>query len=140
MTAVLAVLFSLIAPGAGHALTGDWIQAVVLGGVFALGKNALLPFGLRVFRVDTLARVLKIFYVCNWCYVVLIFYAIASAFWCGLHASQMQIGKAILFAGMVILVQKNTQNKFIFTALCGRDGVWELMQKMRKSTTEKKEK
>ena len=137
MIAALAVLFSLIVPGAGHALTGNWTQAVVLGILFALGKSALLPLSLRLLRVQTLRGVLKTFYVCNWCYVALIFYAIASAFWCGLHAQHMQLGKAVLFAVMLVLVQKNTQHKFIFTALCGRSGIWELAQKIHKFSSEK---
>lgn len=138
MIAALSLLFSLIAPGAGHALTGDWAQAIIIGGLFALGKNALLPFSLRVFRVDTLARALKFFYVCNWFQIGLIFYACMSAFWGGLHAREMYFLRACLVAVAIILVQKNTKNKFIFTALCGREGMWELMRKMRKSPTEKK--
>jgi len=138
MIAVLAVLFSLIAPGAGHALTGAWAQAVVIGALFALGKNALLPLSLRLFRVNTLPRALQFFYVCNWLQIVLIFYASISAFWLGLHAREMYFLRACLCAAAIILVQKNTKNKFIFTALCGREGVWELMQKMRQSPTEKK--
>lgn len=137
MIALLAVLFSLIAPGAGHALTGDWTQAVVLGGMFALGKTALLPFSLRVFRVQTLKRTLQFFYVCNWCYIALIFYAVISALWCGLKAQEIYFLHACLFAVAIILVQKNTKNKFIFASLCGREGVWELLQKMRNSPTRK---
>lgn len=137
MTALLAVVFSLIAPGAGHALTGNWGQACVIGGLFALGKNALLPLSLRMFRVQQLKRTLQFFYVCNWLYIGLIFYAIISAFWCGLHAQKMHLLTAVLFAFAIILVQKNTQHKIIFTALCGREGIWELLQRMRKSSTEK---
>lgn len=137
MIAILAVLFSLIAPGSGHVLVGDWVQAVVLGGVFALGKTALLPLSLRVFRVQTLKRTLQILYVCNCCYIALIFYAVISAFWCGLQTNELYFLRACLFAVAIILVQKNTQHKFIFTALCGREGVYEILQKMRKSPTGK---
>lgn len=137
MIALLAVLFSLIAPGAGHALTGDWMQAAVLGGVFALGKTALLPLSLRVFRVRTLKRTLQFFYVCNWCYIALIFYAVIGAFWRGLNVQEIYFLRACLFAVAVILVQKNTKNKFIFTALCAREGVWELLYKMHHSPTRK---
>ncbi len=140
MTAVVAVLFSLIAPGAGHALTGHWVQACVLGGVFSLGKNALLPLSLRLFRVQSLTRTLQFLYVCNWVYIGLIFYAIISAFWCGLHAQKIYFLQACFFAIAIMLVQKNTQHKFIFTALCGREGMWELMQRMRKSPTRNEEK
>ena len=140
MIALLAVLFSLIAPGAGHALTGDWTQSVVLGGVFALGKTTLLPLSLRMFRVRTVRRTLQFVYVCNWCYIALIFYAVVSAFGCGLKAQEIYFLHACLFAVAIILVQKNTRNKFIFASLCGREGVYELLQKMHNSPTEKKKK
>lgn len=137
MTAVAAVLFSLIAPGAGHALTGNYVQACVLGGFFALGKSVLMPLSLRLFRVQSVRRTLQFFYAWNWLYIALIFYAIISAFWCGIDASKMSLLHAVIFAFAIILLQKNTKNKFIFTAFCGRKGVWELMQQMRKSPTVK---
>lgn len=136
--AALALLFSLIAPGSGHALTGDWTQAIIIGALFALGKNALLPLCLRLFKVQTLRSTLLFFYACNCLQIVLIFYACISAFWYGLQAHEMYFLRACLVAVAIILVQKNTKNKFIFTALCGREGMWELMQKMRKSPTRKK--
>jgi len=138
MTALLALLFSLIAPGAGHALTGNYVQAVLIGGLFALGKNALLPLSLRVLKITDLKRTLQFFYVCNWCYILLIFYAVVSAFWCGLQTHEMQFWRAVLCACAIILVQKNTRKKIIFTALCGREGIWELGHKTSSFPTEKK--
>ena len=138
MTAALALLFSLISPGSGHILTGNYAQGIVIGVLFALGRNALLPLGLRFFRVQTLRRTLQAFYICNWCYIVLVFYTVASAFWCALKAEEQFLWQAVLFAFMMILVQKNTQRKIIFSALCGRAGMWEILQKMSKSPTEKK--
>ncbi|MBO7191731.1 MAG: hypothetical protein J6V32_06585 [Elusimicrobiaceae bacterium] len=138
MTVALALIFTLIAPGSGHVLTGNCAQGIVIGVLFALGKNALLPLSLRIFHVQTLKRTLQAFYVCNWCYIALIFYAVASAFWCALKAREQCLGPAVLVALMIILVQKNTRSKIIFTALCGRAGMWEILQKMRKSPTEKK--
>ena len=138
MTPVLALFFTLIAPGSGHVLTGNYTQAVVIGVLFALGKSAFLPLALRAFRVQTLKRTLQFFYVCNWCYIVLIFYALLSAFFCALKTQKLFLWQAILVALMLILMQKNTQNKNIFSALCGRAGVWEIMQGMYKFPTEKK--
>lgn len=137
MGAALALVMSLIAPGAGHILTGHVWQGVLLGGLFALGKNALLPLVLRVCGVQTLKQTLYIFYAFNWGYVGLILYAVISAFWYGLQAQEIWFLRAVLSAVAVILVYKNTKSKIIFTALCGRSGVFELMQKMRKSPMEK---
>lgn len=134
----LAILFSLIAPGAGHILTGDYPQGIVLGSLFALGKSALLPLALRMCRVTTLQRTFRFFYVCNVCYMWLIFYAIFSAAWKGWYAQQMHFWQAVIFAFCATLIYKRTQNKFIFTALCGREEIYELMIRHMKSPTENK--
>ena len=137
MIPLSALLFSLIAPGAGHILTGHYTQGIMLGILFALGKSACLPLALRVGKVTTLKRTLQFFYVCNISYILLIAYAVLSAIWFGFAAQKMYFLHAIIFAFAIILVYKRTQNKFIFTALCGREGIYELMQKINKSTTEK---
>lgn len=138
MIVLWSVLFSLVAPGAGHVLTGNYVQGCILGGLFALGKSALLPLALRVGKVTTLKRVLQFFYVCNMGYILIISYALISAVWCGFHAQEMHVLQALVFIFATILVYKRTQNKFIFAALCGRSGIYELMLKMHKSQTEKK--
>ncbi|MBO4675398.1 MAG: hypothetical protein J5601_04865 [Elusimicrobiaceae bacterium] len=136
----LAILFSLIAPGAGHILAGDYQQGIMLGGLFALGKSALLPLALRVWGVKTWERVFRFFYACNVCYMLLIFYAVFSAAWNGWYAQQMHFWHAVIFAFCVTLVHKRTLNKFIFTALCGRSEIYERMMLIAKTTTEKREK
>ena len=140
MTMLLAMVFSLIAPGAGHILTGDYEKGLLLGCLFALGKSTLLPLALRLWRVDTLQRTLRFFYVCNVCYMLLIFYAILSAVWRGYYTQQMHFWNAAVFAFCVTLVYKRTQNKFIFTALCGRSGIYELMMKIHQTPTGKQKK
>ena len=72
MTPALALLFSLVAPGAGQILNGDFAQGVLLGALFAFGKSVLLPLMLRILRVTRLKTTLQIFYVCNLAYMLLI--------------------------------------------------------------------
>ncbi len=138
MTAFLAMLFSLVAPGAGHILIGCYGEGFFLGVLFALGKSTLLPLGLRIFNVSDLKRTLQILYACNWGYIVLILYAAVSSFWRGFYAEQIHFLYAVLFAIIVTLVYKNTLNNFIFTALCGRTEIYELLRAKQKSQTVKK--
>lgn len=138
MTAFLALLFSLVAPGAGHILIGCYGEGIALGMLFAVGKSALLPLGLRVFKVENLKRTLQILYACNWGYIVLILYAAVSSFWRGFYAEQIHFLYAVLFAIIVTLVYKNTLNNFIFTALCGRTEIYKLLRAKQKSQTVKK--
>lgn len=140
MTFFLAILFSLVAPGAGQILIGNYIEGMVIGILFALGKSTLLPLALRIGNVSTLKRTLAFFYAFNVGYILLILYAIVSAAWHGFYAQEMHVLQAIVFVFSVMLVYKRTQNKFIFTTLCGRSGIYELMQKMRKSQTVKNKK
>lgn len=138
MTACIGLVFSLIFPGAGQIYCGDYAAGITVGVFFALGKSTFLPLAVRVFRVDNLLRALQFFYVCNWFYIALICCAAAGAFWRGFSVRDTHFLYAFLFALAGIAVYKNTFNKFIFTALCGRAGVWEALAKTRKSPTEKK--
>lgn len=138
MTLLLALLFTLVAPGAGHLLVGDYAQGVLLGMLFALGKSAFLPLALRVFKVSTVKQTLQFLYVCNWGYIALILYALCSVVWKSFLTQEMHILVAFVGALCIMLVYKRTQNKIIFTALCGRSQVYELVQKMRKSPSENK--
>lgn len=138
MIALTALVFSLIAPGAGHILQGYYAEGMVIGALFGFGKSVLLPLVLRVFRVTTLKRTLQLLYLFNWGYILLILYAALSSFWRGFSATQIHFWYALLFAIAVTLSYKKTLNAFIFTALCGRTEIYSLVRAKRKTTTEKK--
>jgi len=134
----LALLVSLTAPGAGQILLGKFAQGIIIGLLFSLGKSALLPLALRVLRVTQLKRTLQILYVCNWCYIFLIFGAAALAFFQAKNAQQTYWLATICFVICARVTYKQTFNSFIFTALCGRTGMWQVLQKYSKRPTEKK--
>ena len=134
----VALLFSLMAPGAGQILIGKFFQGILFGLLFALGKSALLPLSLRLFGVTQLKRMLRFMYVCNWGYIMLIFVAAAAAFFQAQHVVQKNWLAAVCFIICVRVIQKQTFNSFIFTALCGRSGMWKILQKYSINTTEKK--
>ena len=138
MMKLLAVVFSLIAPGAGHILGGDYTQGIVLGALFAVGRSGILPLALRLLRMQTEREFLRAFYACNWFYIVLIFYALVSVFVQTKSNAPVHILHAIIFAICVSVAYKNTFCKFIFESLCGRSGVWELYLKIKKLPSEKK--
>lgn len=138
MTPALALLFSLVAPGAGQILNGDFAQGVLLGALFAFGKSVLLPLMLRILRVTRLKTTLQIFYIFNLGYMLLILYAAVESFVRGFFSTQFYFWPAVLCAVVVTLAQKNTFNAFIFTALCGRAGVYSILRKGKQTPTEKK--
>ena len=134
----LALLVSLIAPGAGQILIGKFAQGILIGLLFALGKSAFLPLCLRVFRVTQLKRMLRFVYVCNWGYIFLIFGACALAFFQAKSADQLYVLATVCFIICVRVIKKQTFHPLIFTALCGREGMWQILQKYSTPPTEKK--
>jgi len=134
----LALLVSFMAPGAGQILLGKFAQGIAIGLLFAVGKSALLPLALRVCRVTQLKRTLQMLYVWNWGYILLIFGAAALAVWQAQTAREAHGLAVIFFIICVRIVKKRTLNALIFTALCGREGVWEILQKYSTPPTEKK--
>lgn len=138
MTPALALLFSLVAPGAGQILNGDFVHGMLLGALFAFGKSVLLPLMLRILRVTRLKTTLQIFYIFNLGYMLLILYAAVESFVRGFFSAQFYFWPAVLCAVAVTLAQKNTFNAFIFTALCGRAGVYSILRKGKQTPTEKK--
>lgn len=131
MISFLVVFFSFIAPGMGQIFLGNYKEGILWGIFFALGKSAILPLFLRIFRVEKLKTTLKIIYIFNWLYIALICCASISAFHGGKYLTDRNWLYAILFAVMITLVYKNTLNNFVFTSLCGRKDVFDLVKKQK---------
>lgn len=134
----LALVFSLMAPGAGQIFIGKFGQGILFGALFALGKSTLLPLSLRACKVTQLKRMLQFFYVCNWCYIILILTAALAAFFQATATEKKYFLATLFFIICVRLTKKQTFNAFIFTALCGRSGVWKILQSVSSSQTVKR--
>lgn len=137
MNPVLALAFSLIAPGSGQILNGQYGKGVVLGVLFALGKSAILPLFIRFFGISSEQGILRTLYAANWLSVLVIVYALADAVYDSFVLPGGRILTAVLAAFMIVAVYKNTFNNFIFTSLCGRAGIYPLLRRAKKSPTEK---
>lgn len=134
----LALLFSLMAPGAGHILGGDYTQGVVLGVLFVLGRSGLLPLALRMLNVQSKRGLLRAFYACNWFYILLILYAAVSAFLQTKSNTSAHFLYAIFSVICISVAYKKTFSAFIFSAICGRKNAYAFYLQNRKSPTEKK--
>lgn len=138
MMKVFALLFTLMAPGAGHIFAGDYTQGIVLGVLFSVGRSGLLPLMLRALQLQTTRSVLLSFYACNWFYILLILYAAFSAFLQTKSNVPVHFLYAIFSVICISVAYKKTFAKFIFTAICGREGVYEFYLKNKKLSTGKK--
>ena len=70
MNGIIALFLSMVAPGAGQIFNGDYWLGALLGGMFALGKTAVLPLLVRGLRLKREESILKLFYWFNWLYSV----------------------------------------------------------------------
>ena len=138
MLKLCAVVFTLIAPGAGDILAGNDAHGLTVGLLFVLGRSGILPLMLRALRVRTQRRALQCFYACNWLYIVLIFYALVHSFLQTKNNASAHFFHAFVAAICISFAYKKTFCNTIFTALCGRSGLYEFYLKNRKSPTEKK--
>lgn len=136
MNGIIALFLSMVAPGAGQIFNGDYWLGALLGGMFALGKTAVLPLMVRGLRLKTEESILKLFYWFNWLYSVCVLFAIVQATVRGFGVTVTHPWTAVLCALMIISVYKNTQKEILFSALCGRRGLYQVLRPVRKSPTE----
>lgn len=136
MNGFLALLLSMIAPGSGQIFNGDYWLGAALGVMFSLGKTALLPLMVRAFKVRSEEGILKLFYWFNWLYSLCVLFAIVQATACGFSVSIVHPWTAVLCAFMIVSVYRNTHKEILFSALCGRRGLYQILLPVRKSPSE----
>ena len=71
---------------------------------------------------------------------LLVCYAVFSAFWRGFWCEDGHFLYAFLFAICLIVTYKNTFNRVIFTMLCGRTGIYDMVRSSRNIPSGEKEK
>lgn len=133
MNGIWAFLISLVAPGAGQIFNGQYVLGVLLGGMFALGKTALLPLLIRLLKIRTEVAALKLVYWFNWAYGLCVLFAIFQAAVVGFEQTQRHPWTALISAFAIVCVYKNTMKEILFAALCGRTGMYQLIRPVRKS-------
>lgn len=138
MAPLLALLFSLIAPGAGQIYNGAYGKGIVLGVLFMLGKSALLPLCIRLFKITSEKGTLKIFYFFNWFNIALISLAAFDSFYFAFYTVSGKFLYALIFAVASVSVFRSTNNEIIFTLLSGRGGIYKMSRAKKNSPTEKK--
>lgn len=133
MNGIWAFLISLVAPGAGQIFNGQYGLGVLLGGMFALGKTALLPLLVRLLKIRTEVAALRLVYWFNWAYGLCVLFAIFQAAVVGFEQTQRHPWTALISAFAIVCVYKNTMKEVLFEALCGRAGIYQLIRPVRKS-------
>lgn len=136
MKPVIALLLGLCAPGAAQIFNGEFTKGIVFGVLFALGRSVFLPLCLRIFSIRSERAVLLTFLWANRLFVGVILYALVDGVYQAFFVSQTYGWSAVLSAVMIVAVSKNTFKNFLFTALCGRAGLFEILVPKRISPSE----
>lgn len=136
MSGIAALFLSMVAPGAGQIFNGDYGLGALLGCIFALGKTAVLPLSVRVFRIKTEEGVLNLFYWFNWGYSLCVLFAIVQAAVRGFSGADSHPWTGILSAFIIVSVYKNTHKEILFSSLSGRSGLYQIIKPNRKSSSE----
>ncbi|MBT3393417.1 MAG: hypothetical protein HOF38_03875 [Elusimicrobiaceae bacterium] len=89
---LIAFLFSLICPGAGQMFYGGFLKATIFSFIFIFGKIVLLPLLVRIFKIKTTQKILKLTYSFNIFYVCVIILSILDSVF---FASKLQVGLSV---------------------------------------------
>ena len=93
---------------------------------FLLGKSALLPLLIRLFKFKEQQKLLKFIYDFNIVYAAFIIVAVIDGF-CGAFKAQHSVKITIISLVLALLVlnaAKQLRNKFIVYALSGREDIF----------------
>jgi len=140
MSAFLAGVLSLIAPGAGQIFVGEFTEGIIIGLLFVFVKPVILPLIIRFARVTKLRGVLKLLYACNFFYMALILYALVRAVWSAISSADFYFWYALVACVCVVFTYKNIFNEFIFSSLCARTEIYNWARGKNISPTDKTEK
>lgn len=140
MNPLIALLLGLCAPGSAQIFNGQYAKGIMLAALFALGRSVLLPLCVRTFSIRSERAVLLTFLWANRLYIGVILYALLDGFYNAFFVSVTHGWTAVLSAIMIVTVSKNTFKNFLFTALSGCEGLFEILSPERFSPSEKKEK
>lgn len=140
MSVFLAGLLSLIGPGAGQILVGEFTEGIIIALLFVFTKPVLVPLIIRFLRITKLRGVLKLLYACNLFYMGLIIYAFLRSIFSAWNSNDFYFWYGIISAICVVITYKNIFNEFIFSSLCGRTEIYNWARGKINSQTEKSEK
>ena len=140
MSAFLAGLLSLVAPGSGQILIGNFTEGIIIGLLFIFTKPVIIPLIIRFARITKLRSVLKLLYACNLFYMALIIYALVRSILSAWHVDDWYVWYALIFIFCTTITYKNIFNEFIFSALCARTEIYNWARGKANSPTEKTKK
>jgi hypothetical protein len=120
---LVALILSLAAPGSGQIFNGQYGKAAVFGCIFVFGRYVFLPLLLRVIAFKNDINSLRLIYVFNIIYPVLIILSAVDGACRAPYAPHTY--RSLLYAVFTAIAlgaaYKGLANTFIVYAMCGRE-------------------
>ena len=129
ISVLYALILGLLVPGSAQIFNGQYLKGSLFIAFFLLGKSALLPFLIRVFKFQEQQKLLKFIYDFNIVYAAFIIVAVIDGFLGAFkaeHTLKLTLISLVL-AILVINAAKQLRNKFIVFALSGRDDIFDFL-------------
>ncbi len=104
VNSLIALLFSLICPGAGQMFYGDFVKVIIFSFIFVFGKIVVLPLLIRIFRITKPEKILKFAYVFNIFYICVIVLSIIDAVFFTFRLEVVLNIKKIIFVSIYCVV------------------------------------
>ncbi len=129
ISVIYALILGLLTPGSAQIFNGQYLKGSLFIAFFLLGKSAILPLLIRLFKFQDKQKILKFIYDFNIFYAAFIIVAVIDGFIGAFkteHSLKMTIISLVL-AILVINAAKQLRNKFIVFALSGRDDIFDFL-------------
>ena len=136
---IYALVLGLLVPGSAQIFNGQYLKGSLLVAFFLLGKSALLPLLIRLFKIKEKQKILKFIYNFNIFFLAFILVTVLDGV-LGAFRGEHTIKETIIAIVLTILVlnaAKQLRNKFIVYALSGREDIFEYLYPPIKNIKEK---
>jgi hypothetical protein len=118
-----ALIFSLIAPGSGQVFNGQYFKAGFFAFIFIFGRCVILPLIIRIFKFKDDISALKLIYIFNIIYPILIIISAVDAAYFATNISHNARGAFYAICALFIIstTYRALSNKFIVYSMSGRE-------------------
>ena len=129
ISVLYALILGFLVPGSAQVFNGQYLKGGLFVAFFLLGKSAILPLLIRLFKFKEKQKLLKFIYDFNIVYVAFIIVAVIDGF---LGAFKAEHSLKIFLVSLVLVfcvitTAKQLKNKFIVYALSGRDDIFDYL-------------
>ncbi|MDR1123863.1 MAG: hypothetical protein LBL61_04550 [Elusimicrobiota bacterium] len=127
ISSIAALILSLATPGSGQVFNGQYGKAAVFGCIFVFGRYVFLPLLLRIIAFKNDVNSLRLIYIFNIIYPVVIILSAVDAAYSAPHLTHTYHDLLYAFFAAISLgaAYKGLANKFIIYAMCGREDMAE---------------